>query len=219
VKFEDEDDLISFIDVSPHRGEQNEWGEQATTSRSSTPVASASVIGQVDFPALTTAPKHAPQQSNLAAPKPAIKAAGFPPLVTQKVAKTTKSEAKVASAWGPKHLAAVTPAAVTPAESMTGNASGSKQKSFPTTPASVAPSGTSAVDSKAGSVWDTTQKLFPDAPPAISPPAELLQALTVKSSKEEEDEDPLDPDSKSFNTKRYYIEFIGKFRCPHKGCR
>jgi hypothetical protein len=219
VKFEDEDDLMSFNDVSPYHGDQTEWAEQATTSRSTTPVASAPVFGQVYFPALTPAPRHAAQQSNLPAPKPAIQAADFPALVPQKVVKTTKTEAKVASAWGPKHLAAATPAAVTPAELMTGTASGSKQKSFPATPTLAAPTGISAVDSKAGSVWNTTQKLFLDAPPEISPPAELLQALTVKSSKEEEDKDPMDPDSKSFNAKRYYIEFIGKFRCPHRGCK
>lgn len=220
VKFEDEDedDLISFIDVGPPHREQNESSEQATTSGSSTPVASAFMFSQVDFPALTAAPKNAAQQSNLPAPKPAIEAADFPPLVPQKVVKTTNTEAKVASAWGPKHLATVNPAAVTPAGSMTGNASGSKQKSFPTTPAALDPTGISAVDSKAGSVWDATQKLFSDAPPAISPPAEFLQALTLKSSKEEEDEDPLDPNSKSFNAKKFYIEFIGKFRCPHRGC-
>ena len=131
MKFEDEDDLISFNDVSPYHGEQSEWAEQATTSRSTTPVASAPVFGQVDFPALTTAPKHAAQQSNLPAPKPAIQAADFPALVPQKVVKPTKIEANVASAWGPKHLAAATPTAVTPAEYRTGNASGSKPKSFP----------------------------------------------------------------------------------------
>jgi hypothetical protein len=219
VKFEDEDDLISFTNLSPHNGEQNKWGEHATTSRSSTPVASASVFSQVDFPAaLTVTPKHAAQQFNLPAPKPAIEAADFPALVPKKVVKTTKTEAKVANAWGPKHLAAVTPA-VTAAVPTAGNAFESKQKSFPNTPASVAPTSVSVVESKAGGVWGATQKLFPDAPPAISPPAQFLQALTVKSSKEEEDEDPLDPDSKSFNAKRFYIEFIGKFRCPHRGCR
>lgn len=219
MKFEDEDDLISFNDLSPPLGKHTEWAEQATTSRSTTPVASASVFDQVDFPALTTAPKHAAQQSNLPAPKPAIQAADFPALVSQKVVKATQTEAKVASAWGPKYLAASSPAAVSPAEPMTGTPSGSKQKSFPATPTLAAPTGISAVDSKAGSVWNTTQKLFPDAPPEISPPAELLHALTVKSSKEEEDEDPMDPDSKNFNAKRYYIEFIGKFRCPHRGCK
>ncbi len=216
--FEDEDDLISFIGASP-LCEQNEWGEQAKTSRSSTPVASASVFGQVDFLALTTAQKHAAQQSNLPAPKSATEAADFPPLVPQKVVKTTNTEAKIATAWGPKHLATVTPTVFTPAGSMTGNALGSKQKSFLSTPTSLDPSGISAVDSKAGSVWDATQKLFPNAPPAISPPTEFLQALTVKSSKEEEDGNQFDPDSKSFDAIKYYIEFIGKFRCPHRGCR
>jgi hypothetical protein len=72
-----------------------------------------------------------------------------------------------------------------------------------------------AVESKAGNAWDTKQKLFADAPAAIAPPVELLQSMNIKVK---EEEDPMNPDSKSFNAKKYYVDLIGKFRCPHRGC-
>jgi hypothetical protein len=81
-----------------------------------------------------------------------------------------------------------------------------------------APVANPLVESKAGNAWDSNQKLFANAPPAIAPPAQLLRGFNVKDAEEEESEDPLNPDSKSFNAKKYYIDLIGKFRCPHRRC-
>jgi hypothetical protein len=72
-----------------------------------------------------------------------------------------------------------------------------------------------AVESKAGNAWDTKQKLFADAPAAIAPPVELFQSMNIEVK---EEEDPMNPNSKSFNAKKYYVDLIGNFRCPHTGC-
>jgi hypothetical protein len=72
-----------------------------------------------------------------------------------------------------------------------------------------------AVESKVGSVWATKQKLFVDAPPAVAPPPQLLKSLTIQ---EQDDEDPLDPDSRIFLSKKYFLEHTRKYKCPHRGC-
>jgi hypothetical protein len=73
---------------------------------------------------------------------------------------------------------------------------------------------TPAVESKAGNAWATKQKLFADAPPPIAPPTTLLKSLNIK----EEEEDPLDPDSRTFKPQKYYLEHTRKYKCPHRGC-
>ncbi|KAH8745641.1 hypothetical protein F5882DRAFT_108298 [Hyaloscypha sp. PMI_1271] len=76
---------------------------------------------------------------------------------------------------------------------------------------------TPGVELKTGNAWEAKQKLFADAPAAIAPPVELLRSMNVKNI-EEGEEDPMDPDSRSFNAMKFYINLIGKFRCPHRGC-
>jgi hypothetical protein len=63
-------------------------------------------------------------------------------------------------------------------------------------------------------IWATGQKLFVNGPPAVSSPAELRQSLNVQ----EEDEDPLDPDSHLFKPKKYYLDLTQKYKCPRRGC-
>lgn len=69
-------------------------------------------------------------------------------------------------------------------------------------------------------VWATTSNLFPDAPPAVQPPVKLMQFVAISRTKSDSDDlyDPLDPDSRSFKPAKYYIEFTGKYKCPHHGC-
>jgi hypothetical protein len=127
---------------------------------------------------------------------------------------TPAAEAKSENWWEAKQKPApAASAAVASLESKAGNACEAKPKLLIAAPVAVA-----LVESQAGNAWGSNQKLFADAPPAIAPPEQLLQALNVKDAEEDEYEDPLNPDSKSFNAKKYYIGLIGKFRCPHRGC-
>jgi hypothetical protein len=74
---------------------------------------------------------------------------------------------------------------------------------------------TPTVEMRGGNAWATKQTLFADAPPAIAPPTELHKSLAVK---EEDDEDPLDPDSTTFKAHKYYLVHTHKYKCPHRGC-
>jgi hypothetical protein len=71
---------------------------------------------------------------------------------------------------------------------------------------------------KAGNVWGAKQNLFPNAPAAIAPPVDLLRSMTIKDKDEGDCEDPLDPDSRGFSAKKFYVDLLCKYRCPHKGC-
>lgn len=93
-----------------------------------------------------------------------------------------------------------------------------KQDDFPsltTKPINI--TNTPAIESQPRIVWAAKQKLFTDAPPAIAPPVDLLKSINVEDE-QEEDEDPTNPDSKGFKAKKFYIDLIGKYRCPHRGC-
>jgi hypothetical protein len=93
-----------------------------------------------------------------------------------------------------------------------------KQEDFPTLTVKLGNiPNTPGVELKTGNVWESKQKLFADAPAAIAPPVELLRSMNVKDI-EEGEEDPMNPDSRSFNAMKFYINLIGKFRCPHRGC-
>jgi hypothetical protein len=72
-----------------------------------------------------------------------------------------------------------------------------------------------AVKTKGENASATKQNLFADPPPALAPPIELLKSLAVK---EEDNENPLDPDSNTFKAHKYYLIHTHKYKCPHKGC-
>jgi hypothetical protein len=93
-----------------------------------------------------------------------------------------------------------------------------KQEDFPTLTVKLSSvPNTPGVELKAENAWDAKQNLFAGAPATIAPPVELLRSMNVKNI-EEGKEDLMDPDSRSFNAMKFYIDLIGKFRCPHRGC-
>lgn len=61
-------------------------------------------------------------------------------------------------------------------------------------------------------------KLFHNAPAPIAPPTQGLAQLNLKA--DAKDEKPAyNPDSPDFNIMKYYNKFIGRFKCPHFGCK
>ncbi|KAK0123757.1 hypothetical protein ONS95_008764 [Cadophora gregata] len=65
------------------------------------------------------------------------------------------------------------------------------------------------------------KNLFPDAPAAVAPPADLLSSLNINtgpslSKKVYRMFDPVDP---AFKASKFYVQIIGRWKCPHKGCK
>ncbi|KAH6723650.1 hypothetical protein BKA61DRAFT_664372 [Leptodontidium sp. MPI-SDFR-AT-0119] len=70
----------------------------------------------------------------------------------------------------------------------------------------------------AQSPWGS-RNLFPDAPPAVAPPADLLSSLSISTpATPAKVYKNFDPDDPSFKANRYYVDVIGKWKCPHQGC-
>lgn len=66
--------------------------------------------------------------------------------------------------------------------------------------------------------WEAGSKqLFPNALPGARPTAEellrILEQVDKKMPREEHD-----PDASGFNVARYWVEVLGKFKCPHLRC-
>ncbi|KAG4431235.1 hypothetical protein IFR05_013276 [Cadophora sp. M221] len=68
------------------------------------------------------------------------------------------------------------------------------------------------------SPWGS-QNLFPNAPAAVAPPLDLLSSLNITTpaipTKVYKKFDPADP---SFKASRYFVDLLGRWKCPHPGC-
>ncbi|ROW15517.1 hypothetical protein VPNG_02394 [Cytospora leucostoma] len=74
------------------------------------------------------------------------------------------------------------------------------------------------------SIWDETKTLIPDAPAATKPTPEKL--LSIKESQLNAAErtrgtnlDPADPNSPMFNAEKFWVAYIGKYKCPRRPCK
>ncbi|KAH7377437.1 hypothetical protein BKA64DRAFT_750578 [Cadophora sp. MPI-SDFR-AT-0126] len=64
------------------------------------------------------------------------------------------------------------------------------------------------------------KNLFSNAPPAVTPPVDLLSSLNINNAAAQAPKlykmfDPADP---SFKASKFYIQVIGRWKCPHPGC-
>ncbi|KUJ10205.1 uncharacterized protein LY89DRAFT_656880 [Mollisia scopiformis] len=69
-----------------------------------------------------------------------------------------------------------------------------------------------------GNAWTGQQSLFPDAPPAVAPPPDLAATMLQTNAQPGPEANPYDPDTPGFDSRKYYITIINKFKCPYRGC-
>ena len=74
-------------------------------------------------------------------------------------------------------------------------------------------------DQNANIAWGTKKNLFPDAPAAIAPPEFTLQSITLNDNQNPTQRYPHDPNDPDFHEKDFYVEEMGKYKCPHKNCK
>lgn len=64
------------------------------------------------------------------------------------------------------------------------------------------------------------KNLFPNALPAVTPPVDLLSSLNINTAQPPTKLyrmfDPADP---AFRASKFYVEIIGRWKCPHPGCK
>jgi hypothetical protein len=85
-------------------------------------------------------------------------------------------------------------------------------------PTTIVPNITDASGVDAKSAWGKTGNLFPDAPTAVVTPSSL-SSLKPPTIELENALSPYDPENPHFKATMYYIDALGKYRCPHIGCR